>query len=254
MTKNFSFPVVIPAAGIGSRMAASKAKQYLLIQNKTILEHTLDLFINANHIGPIVVVVHPEDQIFADLPIASNPQIQIVTGGQERVDSVLAGLQFLQDQGFKNEFVLVHDAARPCLEKKELNKLIDECLVATINNNILGAILACPVSDTIKKSALLMCNTINNESLNESLPIIEQTIDRETLWQAQTPQMFRVNELFNAIELGLSQGNKLTDEASAIESIGKQVLLVEGTSSNLKITRPSDLALASFYISNRDLA
>jgi len=249
LTINSNFPVIIPAAGIGSRMAANKAKQYLLIQDKTILEHTLDLFLGQNNIGPIVVVVHPEDNIFASLPHASHPNIHTVIGGQERVDSVLAGLHYLKELGHANQFVLVHDAARPCLTQKDLNNLIGQCLQATSNNeSISGAILACPVTDTIKKSF----NKSNNNNTKKALAIIDSTVDRTGLWQAQTPQIFIVDELSKAIETGLAMGINLTDEASAIECVGKQVLLVEGPSSNLKITRPSDLPLALFYLSNRN--
>lgn len=229
-------------------MAATQAKQYLSIQDKTILEHTLDLFLGHNNIGPIVVVLHPEDQIFEGLALASHTNIHTVIGGQERVDSVLAGLSRLQDLGYTNHFVLVHDAARPCLEKSDLNKLIDECLHASTKDELIsGAILACPVADTIKKSLV----NKKNETANSAAPIIESTIDRTGLWQAQTPQMFEVVELAKAIKTGLAEGYQLTDEASAIECIGKKVLLVEGLSSNIKITRPSDLPLALFYLSNR---
>jgi 2-C-methyl-D-erythritol 4-phosphate cytidylyltransferase len=248
LTINSRFPVVIPAAGIGSRMAAKQAKQYLPIQDKTILEHTLDLFLSQDNIGPIVVVLHPEDQIFEGLSVAAHANIHTVIGGQERVDSVLAGLSLLQDLGYTNHFVLVHDAARPCLEKNDLNKLINECLKASAKDEFIsGAILACPVADTIKKS---LANKGNNTT-NSAASIIESTVNRTGLWQAQTPQMFEVDELSKAIEIGLAKGYKLTDEASAIECIGKKVLLVEGPSSNIKITRPSDLPLALFYLSNR---
>lgn len=225
-------------------MAAKNAKQYLSIQDKTIIEHTLHLFLAQANIGPIVVVLNPEDKIFNSLAIASHPNILTVVGGQERVDSVLAGLSLLQSKGYTDEFVLVHDAARPCLEEKDLSKLIEECMqVCTKHQDISGAILASPVADTIKKS-------YHNETPEEPKFLIESTIDRSKLWHAQTPQMFRINELTNAIESGISMGKSLTDEASAIENMGKKVLLVEGATSNLKITRPGDLPLALFYLSN----
>lgn len=224
-------------------MAAINAKQYLPIHNKTILEHTIALFQKQSNIGPIVVVLHPQDKIFDTLSIASQPNILTVVGGQERVDSVLAGLSLLKSKGYTDEFVLVHDAARPCLAQSDMNKLIDECLqTCSKNQSVSGAILACRVTDTIKKS---------HRSIEENTSVIESTVDRSKLWQAQTPQMFRIKELNEAIESGLEKGENLTDEASAIECMGKQVLLVEGSTSNLKITRPSDLPLALFYLSNQ---
>jgi 2-C-methyl-D-erythritol 4-phosphate cytidylyltransferase len=244
LTINSKFPVVIPAAGIGSRMAAKQAKQYLSIQDKTIIEHTLQLFLTQSNIGPIVVVLNPEDEIFERLAIASDPNILTVIGGQQRVDSVLAGLSLLQSKGYADEFVLVHDAARPCLNESDLSKLIEECLKACAKEqDISGAILASPVADTIKKSYS------SQPSKNPNF-LIDSTVDRSQLWHAQTPQMFRINELANAIESGLAMDKTLTDEASAIEYTGKKVLLVEGATSNLKITRPGDLPLALFYLSN----
>lgn len=230
-------------------MAARKAKQYLPIQDKTILEHTLDIFLSQSNIGPVVVVLHPEDRVFESLAIASHPRIQTVVGGQERVDSVRLGLSLLKSLGYTNDFVLVHDAARPCLEANDLNRLITECLQASITNTLIsGAILACPVTDTLKKSI----KHDEKESADVALSITDSTVDRTGLWQAQTPQMFRVEELFEAIVTSLAKGYTVSDESSAIEYTGRQVLLVEGPSSNLKITRPSDLPLASFYISNRN--
>ena len=244
MTITSKFPVIIPAAGIGSRMAAKNAKQYLSIQDKTILEHTIQVFLTHASIGPIVVVLNSEDKIFDSLAIASHPHILTAIGGQERVDSVLAGLFLLQSKGYTDEFVLVHDAARPCLDESDLSKLISECLqVCTKQPEISGAILASPVADTIKKS-------YHSETSDDPKFIIDSTVDRSKLWHAQTPQMFRINELTSAIESGISLAKSLTDEASAIEYMGKQVLLVEGATSNLKITRPSDLPLALFYLSN----
>jgi len=249
-------------------MAASKAKQYLRIHDKTLLEHTLQIFLKQKYVGPIVVVLHPDDHIFAGLAIASHANIHAVIGGRERVDSVLAGLRYLLTLGHANNFTLVHDAARPCLEAKDLNNLIQECLSASTNNTVVaGAILACPVVDTIKKShrpftkqhrPTAQNNSVSDDAsesknIEQALNIVENTIERSALWHAQTPQMFKVDELAKAIETGLSKGLTLTDEASAIESTGKQVLLVEGSSSNLKITRPSDLPLASFYLSRNKI-
>jgi 2-C-methyl-D-erythritol 4-phosphate cytidylyltransferase len=240
--------VIIPAAGIGSRMAAKQAKQYLIIQQKTILEHTVAVFLAHDEIGKIVVVLHPEDRLFQTLPIANHPQVSTVVGGSERVDSVLAGLHFILKQPQIKQFVLVHDAARPCINPLDISRLISHCTAISSNNVACGAILACPVTDTIKKASTKKTNLSNSQST----PLVDTTVERSLLWQAQTPQMFNVNELILAIETSLRDGKKLTDESSAMENVGKRVMLVEGPSSNIKITKPSDLALATFYLSRAD--
>jgi 2-C-methyl-D-erythritol 4-phosphate cytidylyltransferase len=236
--------VIIPAAGIGSRMAANKAKQYLRIQHKTILEHTVEVFLSHPEIGKIVVVLHPQDQIFSSLSLANNPRIIAIVGGSERVDSVLAGLHFVSKMHQASQFVLVHDAARPCIEASDITRLIRQCVAITPNDKACGAILACPVADTIKKASTEKISLANTQSTF----VVNDTIDRSLLWQAQTPQMFIVNELIAAIDVNLANGKRLTDEASAMENTGKYVMLVEGPSSNIKITKPSDLALATFYL------
>lgn len=233
--------LVIPAAGIGSRMAAKTAKQYLKIQDKSILEHTIDIFIDHPLILKIVVVIHPEDSIFEHLNISSHTKVVTVVGGAERADSVQAGLEFLiQHNADINKYVLVHDAARPCLSLDDLNKLLLSQTHLSAENHCVGAILATPVSDTIKRAQPL-----------QDHPVIDQTLDREGLWLAQTPQMFKLGELLMAIKDSRTQG-LITDEASAVEISGKQVLLVEGQSSNIKVTRPADLGLAEFYLTTRD--
>ncbi|MFT6268518.1 MAG: 2-C-methyl-D-erythritol 4-phosphate cytidylyltransferase [Alphaproteobacteria bacterium] len=226
-------------------MAANKAKQYLSIQQKTILEHTVEVFLSHRDIGKIVVVLHPQDQIFATLSIANHPQVVAIVGGSERVDSVLAGLNFISNKHLATQFVLVHDAARPCINPSDITKLISQCTAISPSDEACGAILACPVTDTIKKASTEKVTLANTQSTY----VIDKTIDRSLLWQAQTPQMFMVNELIAAIELGLANGKKITDEASAMENMGNYVMLVEGPSSNIKITKPSDVALATFYLS-----
>jgi 2-C-methyl-D-erythritol 4-phosphate cytidylyltransferase len=222
-------PVVIPAAGIGSRMQAQKAKQYLEIHSKTILEHTISLMLSHPNISKVIVVLHPDDTIFNDLAIADNERVQTIIGGAERVDSVLAGLKYLASTT-NDQQVLVHDAARPCLSHNDISKLIHAC--GTQNSGI----LAIPVADTIKQA-------------EPSKPLIKQTIDRSVLWQAQTPQLSNLALLIDAIESALREGATITDEASALEYAGVKVMLVEGQASNLKITRPADLALAEYYLS-----
>lgn len=231
-----SYPLIIPAAGIGTRMGANKAKQYIEINGKTILEHTLTVFLSHPQINQIVVILHPNDEYFCTLPIASDKRIATITGGAERVDSVLSGLQYLQQldsSEMPNEHVLVHDAARPCIDHASISQLIATC------KDHQGGILAIPVADTIKQARA--CNSV-----------IDKTINREKLWRAQTPQMFKLVELNQAIISSQALGISVTDEASAMEHSNAEIKLVLGKSNNIKITHPSDLALATYYLSNKD--
>lgn len=247
MKNEKGFPVIIPAAGIGSRMASKRAKQYLLIDKKTVLEHTLDIFLSHQNIPIIVVALHPNDTVFNTLKVATHPKIKTVVGGKERVDSVLASLAFLSmynNEEYADATVLVHDAARPCLAKLDLEKLMQLRGVDKQSDSMHGAILAVPVADTIKQA--------KNDASDEKprTPLINSTIDRRHLWQAQTPQMFPLKALKNAIKAATHDQQIITDEASAMEWVGAEIKLIEGNSSNIKITRPSDLALARFYLTS----
>lgn len=222
-------------------MAASTAKQYLCILDKTILEHTLAAFISHPKISEVVVVLHPSDVIFNTLNIAKHPRVCSIIGGKERADSVLAGLQFLSSTKTTDTYALIHDGARPCIDPQDISRLIIACTDPQQQNGVCGAILACPIIDTVKQAkSSMLARTI------------EQTIDRSLLWQAQTPQMFKINELIHAIELAMANNITITDEASAMENMHKEVMLIEGHSSNLKITKPSDLALAEFYLRTKN--
>ena len=214
---------VIPASGVGSRMKSNLPKQYLKIQGKTILEHTLSLFINDDRISRIIVAVSENDDYYPTIPILKHPKIQSVFGGETRANSVLNGLAKLTEQ----DWALVHDAARPCLKRSDLDKLLQ----ITDPN---GAILATPAIDTIKRTAD-GCH-------------IAHTEDRTTLWHALTPQFFPAIPLRNAIQEGLAQHLAITDEASAMEFAGYHPQLIAGRSDNIKVTRPEDLALAEFYL------
>lgn len=223
---------IIPAAGIGSRMNADCPKQYLRVAGKTIIEHTIDaLLLNPNVIY-IVVALSPEDDYFSELDIAQNSRVTTVDGGKERADSVLAGLNFLaQNENMQNKWVLVHDAARPCLHQDDLNKIIQ-----LSTTDCCGGILAAPVRDTMKRS-------------QQTTDLIDHTVQREALWHALTPQFFPLMLLRNCLSKALKENAVITDEASALEYCGYQPVLVSGRSDNLKVTRPEDLALAEFYLS-----
>lgn len=214
---------IIPAAGVGARMQADKPKQYLTLAGKTILEHTLSVIASHPAVEKIILAVGKADPYIAAINLPKNTQL--VEGGETRAESVLNGLQAINEP---NAWALVHDAARPCLSHEDLDRLLE-----VRDDN--GAILAIPVTDTIKRA-------------NSDKEIIA-TEDRSQLWQAQTPQFFRADLLKNALTQALREGATITDEASAMEHAGFRPHLVPGRSDNLKVTRPEDLALAEFYLS-----
>ena len=226
MTLTTEFTVVVPAAGIGKRMGAERPKQYLHIAGKCILEHTLRNLLAHPQIGRVIVVLHPDDQYFQHLSVADDSRITVVTGGNERSDSVLAGLQHVDTA---EPWVLVHDAARPCLHPDDLSRLL-----ALASEGEVGGILASPVRDTMKRSDTQL-NVLKTES-------------RDNLWHALTPQFFPLMQLKCALHTAQSKGQAITDEASAIEYLGGQVKLVEGRASNIKVTQPEDLYLATYYL------
>ncbi|MEE1947720.1 2-C-methyl-D-erythritol 4-phosphate cytidylyltransferase [Pseudomonas alcaligenes] len=218
-----SFWVVIPAAGIGSRMRADRPKQYLQLAGRTILEHTLDCFLDHPCLKGLVLSLAADDPFWPALPCATDPRIQRVEGGAERADSVLAGLLRLVELGAQEgDWVLVHDAARPNLARSDLDRLLAE-----LADDPVGGLLAVPARDTLKR--------IGADGR------VAETVDRSLIWQAYTPQMFRFAALHRALADALVAGVAVTDEASALEWAGQAPKLVEGRADNLKITRPEDL-------------
>ncbi|WP_461537966.1 2-C-methyl-D-erythritol 4-phosphate cytidylyltransferase [Spongorhabdus nitratireducens] len=225
---------VVPAAGIGSRMKSSLPKQYLKLGDQTVLEHTLQRLLAFPQIQRIVVAVSPEDTLYASLPVMALERIMTVDGGAERYLSVLNGLAALDGLAAANDWVMVHDAARPCVRLGDLQQLLNEA-----GNDETGGLLACPVSDTIKREQPAASKRSG------------ETIDRSQLWHAMTPQMFRKQALHDALRNAIESGAAVTDEASAIELAGQSPMLVTGHSDNIKITRPEDLALAAFLLSRQ---
>ncbi|WP_417614216.1 2-C-methyl-D-erythritol 4-phosphate cytidylyltransferase [Oceanisphaera sp.] len=220
------YTAVVPAAGVGSRMAADRPKQYLTLAGRTLLEQTLMRLLDHPGISRIIVATAEQDPWFAQLPLARHPRILRVNGGRERADSVLnALLQVETDQ------VLVHDAARPCLHRDDL----DAVMAAGLQPQ--GAILACRVRDTMKRG--------NGEGA------IASSVSRDELWHALTPQCFNTETLRQALTDALAAGVSITDEASAMEWAGFHPQLVEGRADNIKVTRPEDLALAGFFLQQR---
>ncbi len=218
---------VVPAAGVGKRMAADRPKQYLQLNQKTILEHTISLLLSHPAISRVVVALGEDDPYYPTLPISLNDRVSRVAGGAERVDSVLAGINTVSE-----EWVMVHDAARPCVTLADIDLLIESA-----KQSDAGAILAMPVRDTMKRGS--------------EEGGIQTTVCREALWHALTPQMFRAEQLKQALDSAIEAGVSITDEASALEHCGLSPRIVSGRSDNIKITRPEDLALADFYLSQR---
>lgn len=218
------FWLVIPAAGVGARMAADRPKQYLQIAGRSILEHTLHCFLDHPGLLGAVVCVAVDDPFWPHLPVASDSRIRRAAGGRERADSVLAGLQALLTDGADgNDWVLVHDAARPNLASEDLDGLLE-----SLADDPVGGLLAVPARDTLKRAG--------------SDGRVSATVDRSVIWQAYTPQMFRLGALCEALTHALQENVAVTDEASAMEWKGLAPRLIEGRADNLKVTRPEDLS------------
>jgi len=227
MTDSTKFWAVVPAAGVGKRMQADRPKQYLPLANQTVIEHTLSRLLQADVFTAVVVAISIEDPYWPTLAISKHANILTAPGGKERADSVLSGLRFIREQAADDDWVLVHDAARPCLTTEDINLLIN-----TLVDDAVGGILALSSHDTLK---------------NVQGTSIHGTLDRSHIWRALTPQMFRYGMLKSALEA--AEGNPaITDEASALELQGYQPKIVEGRPDNIKITRPEDLPLALFYM------
>ncbi|MCX4025431.1 2-C-methyl-D-erythritol 4-phosphate cytidylyltransferase [Endozoicomonas sp. SM1973] len=222
---------IVPAAGIGSRMQQKKPKQYLDLNGQPILSHTLTQLLQFPF-QKIIVAVASDDSWFDQLPVIQDSRIIKVEGGAERYQSVANGLNWLAACAAERDWVMVHDAARPCIRLAEINKLYQQLIEHPV-----GGLLGVPVKDTLK-------------AVSEQGEV-EQTVPRENLWQAQTPQMFRFGLLRRALAEALMKNQLVTDEASAVEQLGYSPLMVEGREDNLKVTRPVDLPLAAFCLEHQ---
>jgi 2-C-methyl-D-erythritol 4-phosphate cytidylyltransferase len=220
-------------------MQSNVSKQYLRIHQKTVIEHTLDCFLYHPSVVGVIVVLHSEDpywkSVADNLPL--NIPVYTVEGGNQRSDSVLQGLDYLSmvEKVEADHWVMVHDAARPCLTQVDLNALLE----LTTRTNVVGGILATPVKDTMKRA-------------QKNSHTILKTENRDDLWHALTPQLFRLGELQQSLQQGLDSQANITDEASAMELTGQYPELVEGSSQNIKITRPDDIELATWLLSKKD--
>ena len=230
---------LIPAAGSGRRMAGAGEvtipKQYLPLAGRTVLEHSLSVFLDHPRIRGAVIVLAEGDRHWTTLEIASHPRIGIAAGGAERADSVLSGLNRLLETANRQDWVLVHDAARPCLQRADVDRLLQ----AVESEGDDGGLLAIPMRDTVKRARGSQVDT---------------TVDRSGLWLAQTPQMFRLGVLHDVLAAALKAGEQVTDESSAMERAGYRPKLVSGSAANVKITCPEDLAVADGILRTRGTA
>lgn len=228
------FWAVIPAAGTGMRMDSAIPKQYLALAGRTVIEHVLSCFLSYPRVVGITVAVASNDSYWRQyLPRSQVKPVRVIEGGKERANSVLNALVSLRDELSEDDWVLVHDAVRPCLHPGDIDRL-----VRTLAQDPVGGILATPLADTVKR--------VDEDNMISETPV------RQGLWRAFTPQMFRYGLLMTALEAALKLGHLPTDEAAAMEAQHKgQVRVVEGRGDNLKITRPEDIAIAEAILSQR---
>lgn len=219
---------LFPAGGIGKRFGADKPKQLTQIAGKTVVEWTIESCLEADRKGMAFIGLAPDD-IEGRQIVERYSELTVFDAGTERFETVMNGLNFMLQTVHPNDWVLVHDIARPCVQAIDIQRLIDTCLVSQM-----GGILCQPITDTVKQATSLQC--------------IPKTIDRSTLCAAQTPQCFRVKELRDALEQAINDSVEITDEASAIEYAGTEMNLIVGSSDNIKLTHEEDAALVEFYL------
>ena len=241
MTGGANYWAVVPAAGIGRRMGAEKPKQYLKLLNKTVIEHSLAPFCDHPLIASIVVAIADDDPHWEALGVSRHPKISRASGGAERCHSVLNGLNHLAGQAAEDDWVLVHDAARPCVKLADL-----DLLIAAVKDHAVGGLLAAPLSDTVKRAEP---GGVRGEGSPPAATCeVQTTINRDGLWRALTPQMFRLSTLRKSLAAVVAKGEVATDEAQAMESQGRKPRIVPAGAHNIKIARPEDLALAEFHL------
>ena len=220
---------LVPAAGVGRRVGSVVPKQYLELAGRKVIDFTLATLLDHPHVRGVVVALDPGDALWPQTLHASHPRVWTVSGGVERCHSVRNALLGLAGRAAGDDWVLVHDAARPCLRPADLDRLI-----AGLEGDPVGGILGVPVRDTMKQAG--------------PEDRIEATVPREGLWHAFTPQAFRLGLLRRALERALDAGRLVTDDASAVELLGLRPRLIEGHADNIKITRPEDIPLAQFFL------
>lgn len=224
---------VVPAAGRGSRVGGDVPKQHRPILGRPLIRHTLERLAAHPRIAGLMVVLAADDSVWPGWRELRGKPVHTAIGGAERADSVLAGLAALPDAVRAQDWVLVHDAARPCLRHDDLDRLLDHGCAHDV-----GAILAVPVSDTLKR--------------DDGHGNIARTEPRAGLWRALTPQLFRRGTLQRALAAAAQAGIAITDEAMALERLGLSPMLIEGAADNIKVTTPADLAFAEFLLARMD--
>lgn len=229
--KRTNYWAVLPAAGVGRRMGAQVPKQYLTLRDRPIIEHTVSRLCGHPLVAGVVVVLAADDSWWQGVNIDPSKPVIRALGGRERCHSVLNGIEALSDLADPVDWVLVHDAVRPCVRLTDVDRLITR-----LSDHPVGGLLGLPIEDTIKRA--------------DSRGTIAETVSRQGLWRALTPQMFRLGALRQALRTCIEQGMLMTDEAQAMELTGNAPQLVEGSPDNIKITRQTDLALAELFLSH----
>ncbi len=226
--------VIIPAAGVGSRMNADVPKQYLKINRQTILDITLNKFLAYEKVKLVVLVISPEDRYYLHLENVEHENVVIIDGGEQRAQSVYNAIRYLYDSGLPDDSpLMVHDAARPCITDEDLDRLYE-----SFSTSGKACLLAAPVVDTLQK--------ISSDNKVEGL------VERQQIVRAFTPQMARFEDLAFSLKAALDNSDFVTDEVSALTQAGHEVNVVFGRSDNIKVTVAEDLALAEFYLSQQE--
>ncbi len=233
---NHAIWAIVPAAGIGKRMQSVMPKQYLSLNNRPVIEHTINALLQNENISGLVIALQADDAYWPEIKVNSQKPVLRTTGGKERADSVSNALdELFNDERFdaESDWVMVHDAVRPCLRQQDIDKLVLE-----VGEDSNGGLLALPVRDTMKRQG--------------TQASVVATVERENLWHALTPQYFPAAGLKKALQDAQQDGLAITDESSAMELAGFSPKLVHGHEDNIKITRPGDLRLASLYLQSQE--
>lgn len=220
---------MIPAAGVGTRMGTDTPKQYLPLAGRSVIEHALERLAAHPRIARVVVALAQGDHWWDRIRLPEHWPVVRVQGGAERCHTVLNGLDTLANRAAPDDWVLVHDAVRPCVRRDDIGRLMD-----TLEGHPVGGLLGLPVRDTMKRA--------------DARGDVQATVSREGLWHALTPQMFRFGLLRSALREVIEDGRLVTDEAQAVELAGGTPRMVEGHPDNIKVTHPADMALAELFI------
>ncbi|PCJ37447.1 MAG: 2-C-methyl-D-erythritol 4-phosphate cytidylyltransferase [Cellvibrionales bacterium] len=236
--------LIVPAAGSGSRFGSEKPKQYAPLASSTVIEQALERLLKLEA-QALVLAISPDDRYWSSLEMSKHQKIRTCAGGAERADSVYLALQSIASEADESDWVLVHDVARPCVRVADIR-----LLMSTLAAHPVGGLLASPVSATLKRVG--NSQHTGTTTIKTAGAVLE-TVSRENLWAAATPQMFRYGLLMKALQQCRDVGESPTDEAGAIERLGLQPEIVEGHSDNLKITHGADLALAEAVLTYQQL-